>query len=175
MKLNAGILSIVLVLIVITSQFGLCAENSENKFAQNASNVLVPFIAVGELSLYSKGKTGRQEALQGAKALAATYLATELLKITIREKRPNRESLNSFPSGHTSLSFAMATVLSDYQPETTLMGYGVASTIGWSRVEIGEHRWHDVFAGAALGYFIAKSFTRQPLNKSHGIECIWKW
>ena len=175
MKLITGILSIGLVLIVVTSQIGICAEIGENKFARNASNSLIPFVVVGELSLYSKGKTGRKEALQGAKALAATYLATELLKITVRERRPNRSSLNSFPSEHTSLSFAMATVLSDYQPETTLVSYGVASTIGWSRVEMGEHRWHEVFAGAALGYFIAKSFTRQPINEAQGLDFIWKW
>jgi membrane-associated phospholipid phosphatase len=77
-------------------------------FARAASDSIVPFIVVGEAALLSVEK---QEAVQGAKSLLVTGLATELLKATVREKRPNSDALTSFPSGHTSAAFAMATAL----------------------------------------------------------------
>ena len=73
-------------------------------------------------------------------------------------------------------AFAMATVLADYKPAFKLPAYAVASVIGWSRVEVGAHRWGDVVAGAALGYFVAKHFTSERIDlSSGGVGYKWKW
>jgi membrane-associated phospholipid phosphatase len=53
----------------------------------------------------------------------------------------------------------MATVLAEYQPKCKWLAYGVASTIGWSRIETDAHHWQDVVAGAALGYYVALHFA----------------
>lgn len=120
-------------------------------------------------------KLGGDAATRSAKALVATGLATELLKVTVREKRLSSAARTSFPSGHTSAAFAMATVLADYRPRFAIPAYAVASTIGWSRVELGAHRWRGVFAGAALGYFTAKHFTRNHVTASPaGLVYTWK-
>lgn len=135
------------------------APNLDDTAASIASNGIMPFVAAGEMSLLLGSKYGKDEALQGAKALFATGIATEALKLTVREKRPESDSTSSFPSGHTAEAFAMATTLADYHPKYALLAYTGAAVVGWSRVEEREHRWRDVIAGALLGHFIAKKFT----------------
>lgn len=140
--------------------------------ARSISASVVPFVAVGELSLLSN----KHEFTQGAKALGATCIATEMLKYAVGEKRPNSDSRTSFPSGHTSAAFAMATVLADYKPEYKWPAYAAASLIGFSRVEAGSHYWDDVIAGAALGYFVAKHFANDRVVVSpEGVGLQWKW
>ncbi|MCE5198533.1 phosphatase PAP2 family protein [bacterium] len=132
---------------------------SASDFSSVASDGILPFIAIGELSLLQDNNHGKSEAIQGAKALFATGIATEALKQTVHEKRPTTDSTDSFPSAHTAEAFAMATTLADYQPQYTFIAYTGAAIIGWSRVEEREHRWRDVLAGALLGHYIAKQFT----------------
>lgn len=137
--------------------------SDDDHVARTATNSIVPFLAVGELSLFLSGKDGKHKALQGAEALVVTGMATELLKRVVREKRPNSDARTSFPSGHASAAFAMATVLAEDHPKSKWLAYGAASVISWSRVEVHAHRWHDVIAGAALGHFIGKRFTRKHI------------
>jgi membrane-associated phospholipid phosphatase len=152
-----------------------CTETGTHRFARAASDSITPFIVLGMASISLDGRNGRHEEVQAAKALAATGLATELLKVTVREKRPNSDSRTGFPSGHASAAFAMATILSDYKPRLTIPAYAVAVTIGWSRVELRAHRWHDVAAGAALGYFIAKHYTGEHVSVSpYGVFLDWR-
>lgn len=123
------------------------------------SDAVVPYLLVGGLTLAMDGEDGKREAWDAAKALAVTGAVTQVLKLTIREKRPNGPDMDSFPSGHTSVAFAMATCLADYKPETAWWAYGMAAAIGYSRVRINAHDWDDVAAGALIGYFVAKQFT----------------
>lgn len=161
-----SLLAIFALIIVMSHQ----AWASTNHFAHSASDSITPFLVAGELSLLPH----KQEAEQGAKALAWTCLATELLKVTVRDKRPHTDSLTSFPSGHTSAAFAMATVLARYRPQYTIPAYAMASLIGWSRVEVGAHKWDDVVAGGVLGYFVAKHFTRGRVGLSPlGVSYDW--
>jgi len=149
------------------------ARSDDDRFARTASGSTTWFLVVGEGELLL---TGKHEAVQGAKALIATSLATELLKATVREKRPNSHSRDSFPSGHTSAAFAMATVLAAYEPQYKWPAYAVASSIGWSRVELHAHRWQDVIAGAALGYFTARHFTGERVSAlRQGVSYQWQW
>jgi membrane-associated phospholipid phosphatase len=146
---------------------------SVSHFARAASDSITPFLVAGEVSLAAQG---HEEAKQGAEALMATGLLTEALKRTVREKRPSSDSRASFPSGHASSAFAMATVLAEYHPRYKIPAYAIAATIGWSRVAVGAHRWHDVIAGAALGYFTARHFTVHHVTPSpRRISYAWKW
>jgi hypothetical protein len=144
--------------------------------AKAASNSITPFLVLGELSLLSDGKNGRAEARTGARAILATSLITQALKGVSREKRPDSDSRDSFPSGHTSTAFAMATVLAEYQPKYKWLAYGVASIIGWSRIETDAHHWQDVVAGAALGYYVALHFADKHATISPtGLTLHWEW
>ena len=59
--------------------------------------------------------------------------------------------LDSFPSGHTTASFAVATVLAKRFPACAPLCFGVAAFVGLSRVIRGSHFPTDVFGGAVLG------------------------
>jgi len=62
---------------------------------------------------------------------------------------------SSFPSGHTTLAFAAATVYAQeykYVPAVPIISYSVATLIGLSRITENRHWATDVLTGAALGY-----------------------
>jgi hypothetical protein len=73
---------------------------------------------------------------------------------------------SSFPSGHTTVAFAAATVFAmEYKnlPWVPYFAYGAASLIGLSRITENKHWATDVFAGAALGFLVG----RQVVNNYH--------
>lgn len=59
--------------------------------------------------------------------------------------------LDSFPSGHSTASFAVASVLARHFPRAAWILYGAASLVAMSRVLRGSHFPSDVVAGAGLG------------------------
>ena len=65
----------------------------------------------------------------------------------------------SFPSGHSAAAFSVATVISQrYRryPWLPWIAYGLAGTIGFSRMANIAHFPSDIFLGASLGYTIAR-------------------
>lgn len=84
--------------------------------------------------------------------VGSTAGITEILKRTVHEQRPDGSDNRSFPSGHTSISFAAAGYLhARYGWQIGLPAAAVASFVGFSRVQSKDHHWYDVVAGAALG------------------------
>jgi undecaprenyl-diphosphatase len=59
--------------------------------------------------------------------------------------------LDSFPSGHTTAAFAVATVLARRFPAFAPLALGIAAFVGLSRVLRGSHFPTDVFGGAVVG------------------------
>lgn len=59
----------------------------------------------------------------------------------------------SFPSGHTSTSFALATSISLEYPKWYVIApaYAYAGTVAYSRMHLGVHYPSDVLAGALIG------------------------
>ena len=73
---------------------------------------------------------------------------------------------SSFPSGHTTVAFAAATVFAlEYKdkPIIPIIAYSAATMIGLSRITENKHWATDVFVGAALGYLSGK----QVVNNYH--------
>jgi undecaprenyl-diphosphatase len=61
----------------------------------------------------------------------------------------------SFPSGHTSAAFMMATLCSAFWPSLAVVLYAWSISVGFSRVLLGVHFPSDVVIGAAMGTGIA--------------------
>jgi membrane-associated phospholipid phosphatase len=73
---------------------------------------------------------------------------------------------SSFPSGHTTVAFAAATVFAlEYKDHLVvpIVAYGAASLIGLSRITENKHWSTDVLVGAALGFLAGK----QVVNNYH--------
>ena len=89
---------------------------------------------------------------QAAFSIGATSLVTSGLKELISEERPDGSDDKSFPSGHTSVSFAAAATLHKrYGWEAGIPAHVVAAFVGIARVKADKHFVHDVIAGAAIG------------------------
>ncbi len=65
---------------------------------------------------------------------------------------------SAFPSGHTTLAFAIATSLAHSTNDKTIgaLLYGAAATTGFARINDNKHWFSDVVAGAALGYLVGR-------------------
>lgn len=85
-------------------------------------------------------------------ALMRAGAVTYGLKYSVEERRPDGSGNDSFPSGHTSISFAAAEFTrKTYGWAWGAPAYAAASFVGWSRVQTQDHWAHDVAVGAAIG------------------------
>jgi hypothetical protein len=106
------------------------------------------------------GYRDTQGTVQFAESLGVTLGTTYVLKYAVNERRPNGGS-QSFPSGHSSISFSAAEFMRKrYGWEYGIPAYGLASFVAYSRVEARQHYAHDVIAGAAIGIASSYVFTR---------------
>ena len=64
----------------------------------------------------------------------------------------------ALPSGHTAAAFALATSLADdiHRPWASVGLYGMATAVGWSRINDNKHWLSDVAAGALVGVTSSK-------------------
>ena len=97
-------------------------------------------------------------------SVLVTYLANTALKAVLQRKRPAIDGLPaliatptklSFPSAHSSSSFAAARAYSALLPAAGL--YAVAVPMACSRVYLGVHYPSDIAVGALLGTVIGSA------------------
>jgi len=147
------------------------------------SSITIPAL----VGLYIYGRFGENEKVERTVLLASesflvTSLFTGALKIAMGRVRPSIAGANantfhapwkagaghSFPSGHTSTAFAIATVVANEYENVPLLApisYGIASLTGLSRLNDQKHWASDVVFGAALGYFTSKTILKLHSNK----------
>jgi len=149
--------------------------------AGDVGEVLLPLLTLGYAG-YQRDGTGLAQAGAGiGTAAAATWTA----KALIHEDRPDGSDDDSFPSGHAGLTFASAAFLHHrYGWRTALPAYAAAGLVAYSRIPANEHYWHDVLAGAALGWACGWFWTdpRQPVKvmpvagrDRWGVQLSWAW
>ena len=94
-------------------------------------------------------------------AFVVNWGYTTALKAVIDRERPNGEDEKSFPSGHASNAFTLATVAErHYGWKAGLPCYALASLVAASRLQRNKHHLSDVVAGAALGYIVGRTVVR---------------
>ncbi len=130
-------------------------------FASGRGNILYLTVGVG-LPLLTDGGAGGKHALGTLDALATGTLLGVGLKALTREKRPDADAHDSFPSGHATAAFAVAAMESQWHPRQALLWYGAAALIGDSRLRLHRHYLQDVLAGAALGYGVTRLEQSHP-------------
>lgn len=135
------------------------------KFITNSSGIIS---ATTPVALISTGLiTKDKELLHKGLYVGATWLTSAILangiKVIVRRDRPfvtypEIEKLASggsysFPSGHSSEAFSIATSLSISFPKWYVVApaYLWAGLVGYSRMDLGVHYPTDVLAGAVLG------------------------
>ena len=136
-------------------------DHEASKFASGSGNIIYLAAGIG-LPLLSDGRYGTRHALRVADALGTSVLLSEAIKNLVHEKRPDSNSHDSFPSGHATAAFAVATVESDLHPHQAALWYLGATLISYSRVRLRRHTVGDVVAGAALGAGTARVEVNQP-------------
>ena len=94
-------------------------------------------------------------------AFVVNWAYTAVLKRTVARERPDGEDDKSFPSGHSSNAFALATVAErHYGWKAGLPAYALASAVAVSRLQRNKHHLSDVVAGAAVGYLAGRAVVR---------------
>ena len=130
-------------------------------FASGSGNILYLAAGVG-LPLLSDGRDGRNHALRAADALGTSVLLAEGIKALVREKRPDSNAHDSFPSGHATAAFAVATVEGSLHPRQAPLWYLGAALVSASRIRLHRHTPGDVVAGAALGFGVSRLELAEP-------------
>jgi membrane-associated phospholipid phosphatase len=103
----------------------------------------------------------RAAAYDTSQAVLVNTAYTFALKSATDRSRPDGSDTLSFPSGHTSNAFAIATVWSrHYGTRAAVPGYLLAGMVGVSRMAIHRHHLSDVVAGAVLGTLVGRSVVR---------------
>ena len=100
-----------------------------------------------------------------------------------RRNRPEGSGY-SFPSGHTTVSFASATVLHQYFGwKIGAPAYAAAAYVAASRVQMKRHYLSDVAFGAALGivsgrtvaFGARRQFKLEPTLTPGGAGALMRW
>jgi undecaprenyl-diphosphatase len=156
-------------------------SQSHSTFQQNISKSVYPLavampVSMFAIGLLSKDKKLQQQSYKVVGTLLINTAITQAMKYSINRQRPydayptiinpyTIEKDASFPSGHTSTAFALATSMSIQFKKwwVVVPAYAWASSVGYSRLYLGEHYPTDVLAGAAVG--IGSAYLSEWLNK----------
>ena len=164
----------------------------DNQFWKTVTNTAEPLcvaapIGMFTVSLFNHNKTLRANSYKLAGSLVITALFTESIKVITKRDRPFvtypldvfpdriEETGKSMPSGHTAFAFTTASSLFSAYPKwyVGVPLYAWATSVGYSRLYLGQHYPSDVFVGAVVGtgsallsnWLYKKLVTKKQANK----------
>ena len=146
------------------------------------------FLAGLITALYISGEISdnnslRKTALLSLESWLTTGVIVTSLKFVTGRARPwtgessqsfhpfsTKSRFSSFPSGHASSAFAVATVVADQSKKAyiDILAYSLATLVAVSRVHIDKHWASDVLVGSSIGYFVAKKISSLDRNRDSG-------
>jgi membrane-associated phospholipid phosphatase len=138
-------------------------SNANNFFGEdfhtNADNFLL-FVPVAQIYLgksfgFKPKNDFQHQTINIAIANIMAVSATEVLKRSVKEERPDQSDDLSFPSGHTTVAFTNAALLYYEYKDSNLWyassGFLFATATGILRIANNRHYTSDVLAGAGIG------------------------
>jgi membrane-associated phospholipid phosphatase len=107
-----------------------------------------------------------------SRGVLLTYGVTSIGKYAFQRTRPNGDPY-SFPSGHTSMAFTTAGVMSrHYGPWGTVAGVTLGVLTGLGRMEDNKHYASDVVAGATIGWIIGRTVARNGPSQDSAWQLV---
>src|SRR5213082_563523 len=140
-----------------------------------AAGIMGAFYFAGEVFKDPRAKTTDLDSI--AASAIASGVVTNSFKYVIGRGRPTDgkgaynfrpfSGQDSFSSGHTTEAFALASVISEHYdtPWVQVPAYGLASAVGYARLNNNRHWPSDVLAGATIGTFVGKTVVH--FNEKH--------
>jgi membrane-associated phospholipid phosphatase len=133
------------------------------------SGVAAAFYLIGRAT---KNSRARETGLLGGEALIDGGIVSTALKAVTQRPRPRVDDAsgeffdrgNSFPSGHATSAWSLATVIAyeygERRPLVRFGAYGLATAVSLSRYTGRNHFLSDVLVGSAIGYGIGRYVYR---------------
>lgn len=127
--------------------------------------IAATFYLVGRAT---KNARARETGLLGAEALIDSGIVADVLKFASQRPRPRVDDASgeffdggrSFPSGHATSAWSMATVIAyeygKHRPLVRVAAYGLATAVSISRYTGRNHFLSDILVGSAVGYGIGR-------------------
>ena len=160
-------------------------------YAEPFGNGMFILPSLGGLYLYSRlyrdERAGRA-ALLGLRSVIISGLITNAMKFAGHRHRPDSgdghdvwdgpglsASDLSFPSGHATSAFALASVIaSEYEDKAYVppLSYGIAALTALSRVNDNKHWASDVFMGSVIGYAAGKTIYALQRGRNANLSVI---
>jgi len=131
----------------------------------------LPLLTAVALPAFVDGRYGRKTSGWATVALVDATILTTGLKFLTGKERPSQSGgqvrfhgpstrYSSFPSGHASAAFAVATVLGTRYRKYRLPLYLLAGAVAWARMNAASHFPSDVFVGAGIGIYSGRYVLR---------------
>ncbi len=147
--------------------------------AQYSFGILGGFYLAGAALDDSDAKAVARDGI--AASLIAGGIITPVLKVAAGRSRPAENQgtykfdpfsgHHSFPSGHTTQAFAVASVVAAHHEPlwVTITAYGIAGLVGFARIDHNAHFASDVAAGASIGTLVGRAVVgfnrRGPIER----------
>jgi len=162
-------------------------SNDVATILKSAGDEMYVFPALAVLYVYGEGtedEQARRTTLLSLQSWIYSSVLTTGIKLSAHRHRPNTGdpydrwdgpavsgSHVSFPSGHASTAWSVASVIATEYGEVAAVppvAYTVATLVSLSRVNDNDHWASDVFFSSATGYFIGKALTTWHRRDTYG-------
>jgi membrane-associated phospholipid phosphatase len=190
----SGVVVITAAFFTQDARIQIVVEKNQNAFMDNASKYGLERLGSGLYALpamgllygvgaITKNDKARYTALKGIEAFVLANVFSTLMKQLTQRHRPYNDNppnpniwegpfhltMNtSFPSGHSTNIFSIATVVATAYKKTIwvpIVCYTLAGLTAASRVYQNDHWFSDVFVGSVLGFAIGKTIMNNHFKK----------